>query len=159
MVGVSLPVWRDQLKAGVREAENRSVESARRYDASRDDTMRMIRRLLVQAEAQEQQITLFQNSIIPKAEQALRVATADYRVNKLDFQQILDNWSDVLMFHLQVVRFENSLNQTLASLERVIGCQLASLPEAQEIPVLPDVSVLPAIPESDSSSTPGVDEG
>ena len=144
MIGVTLPVWRDRLKAGVREAENRSIESARRYDASRDDTMRMIRRLVVQAEAQEQQIDLFQNSIIPKAEQALRVSTADYRVNKLDFQQILDNWSDVLMFHLQVARFESSLNQTVASLERVIGCQLATLPEAHVDSELPTVPLTPA---------------
>ena len=104
----------------------------------------MIRRLVVQAEAQEQQIDLFQNSIIPKAEQALRVSTADYRVNKLDFQQILDNWSDVLMFHLQVARFESSLNQTVASLERVIGCQLATLPEAHVDSELPTVPLTPA---------------
>ncbi len=130
MVGVSLPIWRDKLDAGVREAEQRTLESARRYDASRDDTLRMIRRYIVQAEALEEQITLYEESIIPKTEQALRVSTADYRVNKVDFQQILDNWSDLLMFHLQVVRMEASLNQTLASLERVIGCQLAMLPEA-----------------------------
>ncbi|GAB5444694.1 MAG: hypothetical protein Fues2KO_50430 [Fuerstiella sp.] len=147
MIGVSLPVWRDKLNAGVREAESRTVESARRYDAARDDTMRMIRRYIVQAEALEQQIDLYQDSIIPKSEQTLRVSTADYRVSKVDFQQILDNWSDLLMFHLQVVRFKASLNQTLASLERVIGCQLATLPEAQETTRFPDIPMNPTAPE------------
>ncbi len=135
LVGVSLPIWRDKLDAGVREAENRILESARRYDASRDDTFRLIRRLIVRADALGQQIDLFDGRIIPLAEQTLRVSTADYRVNKVDFQQILDNWSDLLNFHLQLTRFEADLNQTLASLERVVGCQLATLPEAQLVPI------------------------
>lgn len=129
LVGMSLPVWRDKLNAGVREAENRTVESARRYDSARDDTLRRIRRLIVQAEALEEQVELFQFGVIPKTERALRISAADYRVSKLEFQQILDNWSDLLMFHLQVARLQANLNQTLASLERVIGCQLAALSE------------------------------
>ncbi|QDT32235.1 TolC family protein [Thalassoglobus polymorphus] len=150
MVGVSLPIWRDKLDAGVREAEQRSLESARRYDASRDDTLRMIRRYIVQAEALEEQIILYKESIIPKSEQALRISTADYRVNKVDFQQILDNWSDLLMFQLQVVRMEASLNQTLASLERVIGCQLATLPETNVVePARLDPIDLDNLPEID----------
>lgn len=153
MVGVSLPIWRDKLDAGVREAEHRTLESARRYDSSRDDTLRMIRRYIIQAEAIEEQLTLYKGSIIPKSEQALRVSTADYRVNKVDFQQILDNWSDLLMFHLQVVRMEASLNQALASLERVIGCQLATLPEANatELPQLAPID-LKNLPEIETSS-------
>ncbi len=129
-VGINLPIWQDKLRAGVREAEHRVVESARRYDATRDDTFRLIKRLMAQVRALEQQIELFRDSIIPKSEQTLRVSTADYRVGKVDFQQIIDNWSDLLTFQIQLARFEASLGQTLASLERVVGCQLAAtLPE------------------------------
>ena len=84
---------------------------------------------MVQVRALEQQIKLFRDGIIPKAEQTLRVSTADYRVAKVDFQQIIDNWSDLLMFQIQLARFQATLGQTLASLERVVGCQLAALPE------------------------------
>lgn len=125
-VGVNLPIWRDKLDAGVREWEQRSLENARRYESTLDDTFRLIRRLMVQVDAIRQQIDLFKGSMIPKTEQALRVSTADYRVNKVDFQQLLDNWSDLLMFHLQVARLEANLAQTLARLERVVGCELAT---------------------------------
>ena len=47
------------------------------------------------------------------------------------------------MFYLQVVRFKARLNQTLASLERVIGCQLAALPDAQEMTWLPNMPTVP----------------
>ncbi len=159
MIGLNVPIWRDKLDAGVRESQNRMLESARRYDASRDDTMRMVRRLVVQAEATEQQIDLFGDRIIPKTEQALQVSAADYRVNKVDFQQILDNWSDLLMFHLQVTRFEANLNQTLASLERVVGCQLATLPEVQIVPI-EDFEPGPALraPDENESDTDVGDE-
>lgn len=125
-LGINLPIWRDKLDAGVREWEQRSLENARRYESTLDDTFRLIRRLMVQIDAIQQQLDLFKGSMIPKTEQALRVSTADYRVNKVDFQQLLDNWSDLLMFHLQVARLEASLAQTLARLERVVGCELAT---------------------------------
>ena len=142
-LGVNLPIWRDKLDAGVREWEERSLENARRYESTLDDTFRQIRRLMVQIDAIQQQLDLFKGSMIPKTEQALRVSTADYRVNKVDFQQHLDNWSDLLMFHLQVARLEANLAQTLASLERVVGCELASAPTPLPAPALSDEAVVP----------------
>jgi outer membrane protein, heavy metal efflux system len=143
-VGVNLPIWRDKLDAGVREWEQRSLENARRYEATLDDTFRMVRRLMVQIDAIQQQLDLFKGSMIPKTEQALRVSTADYRVNKVDFQQLLDNWSDMLMFHVQVARLEASLAQTLASLERVVGCELASAPSSVPMPEPAARAIAPA---------------
>lgn len=128
-VGINLPIYRDRLRAGVNEAEHRSVESTRRYEATRDDTFRIIRRLTVQAHALEEQIALFRDKIIPKTEQTLRISTADYRVGKVDFQQILENWGDLLLLQIQLVRLETNLGQTLASLERVVGRELASFSE------------------------------
>ena len=128
-MGVTLPIWRDKLRAGVREAEHRAVEAARRYDATRDDTFRAIRRLVVQARALEEQIQLFRRpstGIIARAQQTLRISAADYQVNKVDFEQINANWNNLLMFEIQVIRLEASLAQTLASLERVVGCELVS---------------------------------
>ena len=110
------------------------MASARRYDATRDDTFRQIKRLVVQVRALDQQIVLFRDSIIPKAEQTLQVSAADYRVGKIDFQQIIDNWTDLLLFQIQLVRLEATLAQTFASLERVVGCQLAVLPEDDRVP-------------------------
>lgn len=130
-IGLNLPIWQDKLQAGVRETQHRAAQSARLYDAERDETFRLIRRLMVEARSLEQQIALFRDSILPKADQTLRVSMADYRVGKVDFLQLIDNWSQLLAFQVQLVRFEASLRQRLASLERVVGCQLASLPETR----------------------------
>jgi outer membrane protein TolC len=129
VVGVSVPLWRDRIRAGVGEAENRVAESARRYDAARDDTFRQIRRLIAQADAAQKQIDLFEKSIVPRTEQTLKVSIADYRVGKVDFLQVIDNYTELLTFQIQLARLRANLGQAIASLERIVGCQLAALPE------------------------------
>lgn len=137
-VGINLPIYRERLRAGVNESEHRSMETTRLYEATCDDTFRMIRRLTVQANSLEEQIKLFRDKIIPKTEQTLRISTADYRVGKVDFQQIIDNWSDLLSLQIQLVRLETSLGQTLASLERVVGRELTTFSEPVELAPPPE---------------------
>lgn len=128
-ISINLPIWRDKLDAGVREARNRVEESARLYDVTRDDTLRMVRRLVTQAQALEQQIELYRTEdtgIIARAEHALRLSVADYRVQKVDALTVLDNFNKLLRFRIQLVRLEASLGQVLASLERMVGGALGN---------------------------------
>ncbi len=129
---LNLPIWKEKLHAGVREAQNREAESASLYQVARDDTYRFIRRFTVQARALEEQIKLYREpktGIIAKSEQALRVSFADYRVDKIDALQVLDNYTQLLRFRIQLTRLEASLGQVLASLERAVGARLAEHPE------------------------------
>lgn len=151
-VGINLPIWQDKLRAGVREAEHRTVQSARHYDATRDETFRLIRRLIAQADALQQQIELFQGNIIPTARQTLDTSIGEYRVDKVDFEQIIDNWTALLELQIQLARLETTLGQVLASLERVVGCQLASLPQTE-----PETELAPPplpVPEDEGTAVP-----
>jgi outer membrane protein, heavy metal efflux system len=128
-VGVNIPLWREKLRAGVAEAEHRIAESSRRVESTRDDTFRQIRRLTVQATALEQQIELFRKGIIPDAESTLKLLFSRYRSAQTNVQDLLDNYSRLLTYHLQVARLEARLGQTLASLERVVGCNVEGTAE------------------------------
>ena len=128
IVAINLPVWHDKLSAGVRQTQNRTVESAKLYDAARDETFRQIKRFIIQAHALEQQITLFRKDIIPRADQTLKVSAADYRTGKVVMLQLIDNWTQLLRFQIQLARLEAALAQTLASLERVVGAEIAPQP-------------------------------
>lgn len=145
VIGVNLPIWRDKLRAGVHEAEHRVAEGSRRYDAACDETFRIIRRLIAQADAHRQQLELYRKRILPRARQTLEISTADYRVGKVGFLQIIDNWTELLAFQIQIARLEANLGQTLASLERVIGCQLAEIQpiETSEEQILPVPALQP----------------
>lgn len=133
-VGLNLPVWRRKLQAGVQEALFRTSQSARQYDAARDETFRLIRRQMIKVRAIERQIALFRDDIIPKAEQTLRVSAADYRVGKVVFVQLIDNWNDLLNFQIQLARLQASLGQAFASLERVVGQQIAAPDQEHAVP-------------------------
>ena len=49
--GTTLPIWREKINAGIREAAHRRSSTTRRLEAERDELYGKIRRLIVQADA------------------------------------------------------------------------------------------------------------
>jgi outer membrane protein TolC len=148
-VGFNLPVYRQKLEAGVCEAEARAVADARLYDAERDATYREVKDLMTQAKAQREIIELFRASILPKSEQALRLATTDYQAGNVDYVTLITAWREVLQIQLQVAQVEAELGKALASLERSVGVQL------NEHPPHPTDPASAPIPNPPASNTPG----
>lgn len=126
-VGFNLPVRKARLRAGVSEAHQRLIQSARLYDAERDETLRQIRRAIVQIQALDDQLQLYQNRLIPNSQQTFDISLADYQGGRVTFVQVIDNWAQWLEFRLQQARLQASLQQSLASLDRIIGCTITDL--------------------------------
>lgn len=145
-LGINLPIYRDRLRAGVREAEHRVVESARRYDAERDDTFRQIRRFAATADAAEQQLTLYRERLLPNTEQALDVSINDYPTGRGDILQVIDNYTQLLAFEIQIARLEADLGRSLASMERIVGCEIASTTASESEPEERDGLGVPPAP-------------
>lgn len=133
-LSVNVPIYRGRLNAAVREAEAAAVASARQYDQMKDETQRDVKQLFTQALSQRDTDTLFRESIIPKTRQALEVAVRGYQVGAVDFADLIENWRELLRFHLTQLRLESQYHQTLASLERVTGGLLAPPREAIAAP-------------------------
>jgi outer membrane protein, heavy metal efflux system len=125
--GINLPIWQPKLRAGVREAQNRTLANVRLFQASRDEVFRDIRQLTVQALAQEEQIRLLRQELVPKARQALSLAYEGYRTGIVDPVRVVDNWIQLTNFLLDLARLETSIGKTMASLERIVGVQLTPL--------------------------------
>lgn len=120
-LGVNLPIYRNRLDAQVRQAEATVVADARRYDAMRDDTLGRVADLFYKLESQQELLDLFQQDILPRAEQTLEASIPAYQVGDVDFLTLLDNWRQVLRFQLSHHLLKTELRQTLASLETVVG--------------------------------------
>ncbi|MEI6502757.1 MAG: TolC family protein, partial [Armatimonadota bacterium] len=120
-IGANIPIYRKRLEAGVREAEAKTLASARAYDALRDKAQEEVKDLFAQLTSQEQLLTLFRNDIIPKAELTLKVSTSAYQTGKIDILMLLDNWKLLLQYRVGQQRLEAQVRQTLASLERAVG--------------------------------------
>lgn len=156
---VNVPIYRKRLDAAVREAEAQTVATARAYDALRDKTTQEVKDLFAQATSQYELIRLFRDDIIPKAEQTLRVSTAAYEAGRTDFLQLIDNWRQLLRFRIMYHRLEGQLQQTLASLDRVVGGELSSeTPQRGGEPSppapVPEPAPMPPAPKQDEPGEP-----
>ena len=120
-LGMNLPVYRKRLDAGVREAQTRALSNARKYDRLKDETMEGVADLFAKIKSQQETLRLFRDDIIPRQQLAFDQSRDDYQVGKVDFLQMIDNWRQLLRYHIQEKRVETDLHQTMAALARQVG--------------------------------------
>ncbi|TWU50657.1 Outer membrane efflux protein [Rubripirellula tenax] len=122
-VGVTLPIWRDKINAGISEAAHNRSNTSLLHDAERDRLRGTLRRQVAAAYAAIEQLELFRERLIPRTEQTLEIATADYQGKKADFTDLIATYRELLSLQVQVARSEALLLSTLARIERTVGCQ------------------------------------
>lgn len=120
-LGMNLPIYRKKIDAGIREAQTRALANARKYDRLKDETMESVAELYARINSLHETLKLFRNDIIPKQELTLNQSLNDYRVNEVDSLQVMENWRQLLQFHLTEKRLEADLQKSLASMARQIG--------------------------------------
>jgi outer membrane protein TolC len=154
----NVPIYRKRLQAGVREAQSKTVASAREYDSLRDTTQEDVKDLFVRINAEKDLLRLFETQIVPTADQTLRVSIPAYESGQTDILQLLGNWRDLLRYQIMQQRLEAQIRQSLASLDRVIGgfkvTHELPTPPAEAIPAppamtpqTPQVPQVPQVPE------------
>ena len=100
------------------------MASSREFDHSRDETFRQIRRFSLQALAADEQLQLYDQRILPRAKRTLQLSLADYRGQLADFGEVVDNFTELLMYELQSARATATLAGSLAQIERAVGCEV-----------------------------------
>jgi outer membrane protein TolC len=120
--GTTLPVWREKINAGVREANRRTSSTMQRLDAERDEIYGRLRRLLAQADSLVEQTSIYESRIIPRTEDTLKLAIADYRGERTDFFTLIETYRELLMFEIQLARINATLAGTIAQIDRTVGC-------------------------------------
>ncbi|MCZ6689284.1 MAG: TolC family protein [Planctomycetota bacterium] len=119
--GVTLPIWFTQIRASVKEgekrlessrADRREVENRTQFEVRDNHARWMKARRFVQ---------LYQNTLIPQAQQAYRAAEAGYLAAKVDFLDYLDSQRTLLQFQLAYEWAKVEAQVRLAALERVVG--------------------------------------
>ena len=119
--GVNLPIYKKRLNAAVRESEAAAVAGVREYDSLKDQTLQEVKDFFSQVTSQQELLRLFSVDIIPKAQQALEQSIQSYQVGEMDFLDMIDNWRQLLRFHVAEKQLEAQLRQSVASLARVVG--------------------------------------
>ncbi len=140
-VAFNLPVNQAKYRAGVHEAQERTLADARLLEAQQDEAYSEIYDLLVQARVQRNVVHLLRDSILPRTREALELAKTDYARSNVDIATLLSAMREVLQVQVQIAQVEAELGKALAMLERAVGCQLKDHPVVGER--APDLAPLP----------------
>lgn len=129
MVSVNVPLWHDKYRAQAREARFRKKS----LEADRDDTKN---RLLADLEFacyqfrdSQRKIDLYADTLVPKAEQSLKVTQEDFEAGRASFIALIDTQRLLLEFQLAHQRARADRGQRLAEIEMLVGKSLEGGPE------------------------------
>jgi len=120
-VGVNLPIGRRQRDAAVLEATEAMTAAKQDYRARRISVEAAIRSLTFRLRTIEDQTRLFEGTLLPQAEQALRASEAAYSTGAASVLDLLDSERMLLDVKLGLAGFQADYMKTLAKLERAIG--------------------------------------
>jgi len=121
MVGVSVPLWRGRLRAGVAEAEA-MVDMAR---ADLEAMRRMVEGDAVtsreQTLASREQFLALRDEVVPRARQAIDPTLAGYAAGQLPLVSVIDAAQTLWSVEAELAAAEFSLGLSWARLKRAMG--------------------------------------
>ncbi len=120
-LSVHLPIWSRKNKAAVKAA--RAVHKAAEYNHRRRGNQLAVRLDMVffQYEDAGRKITLYEKSLIPRAEQTLEVIRSGFETGTGDYIDLIDAQRTLLAFQLEYQEAITRQAQRLAELEMIVG--------------------------------------
>jgi len=131
-VGLDLPVWIGRYAAQVSEAEARLRAAELEREAADTGLAAEVTRALFDYRDAERKLSLYRDTLVPKAEESLRATAAAYETGAGDFLDLLDAERVLLDFHLARERALADRLTSLAELELLTGSELSQRPADQE---------------------------
>lgn len=124
--GISLPFspWTlRKANARVEEASANFLKSTAMYKDERNMLLSKVREYFAKANSLKTQWEINRQNIIPLAEQSLQVILMNYRTGQTDFLMLLDTYRMLVMEKMEQIMTRMRFEQTLADLEKEIGCR------------------------------------
>lgn len=120
-LGVDLPLWRGKYRAGERKAdrEQRSVESRKQERVQR--LWADLDFSLYRFRDAQRRLLLHENTLVPKAEEALLTTEAGFRAGTASFLDLMDSERTLLDFKLARARALADRLQAKAETDRILG--------------------------------------
>ncbi len=125
---INLPwFFKEKYDDRVRETRHRSTEQEARYQNLKDQTRFAVEDLIIKIQTAGRLAALFQDNVIPQAEQSVTSAQNGYETDQVDFLDLLESQRQLVDFRLEYFRALTLQNQEVARLEQVLGSDLSDL--------------------------------
>ncbi len=116
MLGVSIPIWRGKYRAAESEARHERAAATARRDEMLNELSAELADAAFGFRDAERKIVLYGDTLLPKAQQAMKAAQAAYEAGNAQFADLVDAQRSLLEFQLQ---YERSLADRATSLARM----------------------------------------
>ncbi len=121
MVGVSVPVWRDKLRAGVAEARSMATMAS-------EDLVAMQRMVAGDAAVARERVVAararwlaLRDQVVPRARAAVEPTIAGYTSGDLPLVSVLEMVDELTMARMELARAEREVGEAWARLDRAMG--------------------------------------
>ena len=142
-VGINLPIWQESRDAAVEEGREKRLAALKGKKGRKDVLIADLELALFQYRDELRQMALYQQSLLPKAEQAVEVTMQSYQSGEVDLQEFISAETTYFDLYLAYVRALTNQAQRIAKLEQLVGKEL---PVAQRS--TPDVASF-SLPEEE----------
>lgn len=120
--GVSLPIFGTVKQSRTLSEKNAAVNAAEANAADvKNNLQREVEELYVAMRTAEEQLTLFDDGILPQAEAALGSTLSAYETGKVDFAAVLQSQLTLFTYEKEYVGLQVRRHKAIASLEAVVG--------------------------------------
>ena len=119
--GINLPIWRDKYDAKVRESLAKRLSMSRMLDSKRNSIDSQIFSAWFEHSDADRRVRLYEQSLIPKAQESLSASLTGFRTGDSAFLDLLDTERTLLEFSISAQRARADRGKALAKLNRLVG--------------------------------------
>jgi outer membrane protein TolC len=118
---INIPIRRRKYDAAIQEATEDQLAAREGYRSVVNSVEGAVRGIGFRIETLKEQIALFENTLLPQAEQALASTEAAYSTGTLGVLDLLDSERFLLNMRLGLAQYISDYMKSLAEMERAIG--------------------------------------
>jgi cobalt-zinc-cadmium efflux system outer membrane protein len=133
-LGINLPIYVGKRRAAVREARLKTGQSSQEYEAAWDSLRADVEQYYADVREQDDVLKILDQDILTKAQQTFDLSIEAYRVGRIGFQQLIDNYDTLLRLRIEYYMRSAAREQAIARLERSVGCAIAEPPAELQQP-------------------------
>jgi outer membrane protein TolC len=126
-IQLTLPIWRDNYKAGERQAQAQLRQAKQEQIQKTNDLAASAEQTWYEFENSQRKIVLYRDVIIPKAKEMLIASETAYQAGTIDFLSLIDAQRKFLEYRLVYERTLADNAQRLAELEMLCGTELPAV--------------------------------
>lgn len=122
---INVPIWFQKYRAAEREALHGRLEAIAELAAMQNTVSFQILDAMSRVQAQQKQVELFRDSILPQSRQAVELSQSGYQSGRADFMSLLETSRKSLTYEVLYHQNLAQLEQDLAELETAIGTHVS----------------------------------